>query len=45
MFGLVIFKTMAYKVNIERLFEIAKPRDEKAHKEFLEKYGNNSNQN
>jgi hypothetical protein len=36
---------MAYKVNIERLFEIAKPRDEKAHKEFLEKYGNNSNQN
>ena len=43
MFGLVIFKTMAYKVNIERLFEIAKPRNEKAHKEFLEKYATETN--
>ncbi len=42
-FGSVIFKTMAYKVNMERLFEIAKPRNEKAHKEFLEKYATETN--
>jgi hypothetical protein len=34
---------MAYKVNIERFFEIAKPRDEKAHQKFLERYGTRKN--
>lgn len=34
---------MAYKVNIERLFEIAKPRNEKAHQKFLERYGTRKN--
>ena len=43
MFGSVIFKTMAYKVNLERLFEIVKPRDEKAHQKFLERYGTRKN--
>lgn len=43
MFGSVIFKTMAYKVNIERFFEIAKPRNEKAHQEFLKRYDTRRN--